>query len=303
MADLRVTIAGVEFKNPVIMASGMFGYGREYEKMYSLSRLGGICVNGMTLKEKPGNPTPRIAESYSGVLSSTGMPNDGIDKFLSDELPNLKTKDTVIIANIAGGNIDELCKIVEKTSGSDVDMLEVNLAAPNMQKGGSAFGTCQIGVEETVKAIKPYAKKPMIIKLPPNLTQIPEMAKAAEANGADAISLIGAVPAMRFDVKIKKPLLKANFGGLTGLAVFPIAQRMVYQAAHAVKIPVIGLGGIGCWQDAAEMLIAGAKAVQIGSILFSYPYVPLNIIDGLTNYLERENIDSIEKLCASGELW
>lgn len=283
MADLRVNVAGVEFKNPVIPASGAFGYGREYEPFYPLSRLGGISVKGTTLHERQGNPGPRIAETPAGMLNSVGLQNGGVEKFLSYELPSLVTKGTRIIANIAGSTIEECAELAEMLKGSAVDMIELNISCPNVKQGGAAFGTdCAIAGQVT-KAVKDASDKPLMVKLSPNVTSITDIAKSVEANGADAVSLINTLLGMRIDIKSRRPVLKNNVGGLSGPAVFPIAVRMVWQVSNAVNIPVVGMGGISTYEDAVEMMMAGASAIQIGAAIFSNPYAPIEIIDGLDN--------------------
>lgn len=303
MPDLKVKIAGVEFKNPVVVASGFYGYGKEYERFYPLSKLGGITLNGTTPVPKDGNPTPRITEAYSGVLSNTGMPNPGVNVLLDEALPALSGSGAVVIANLAAGTAADFAEIVGRVSESDVDMIEANLVAANMENKGISFGADAKGVETAVNLIRRSCKKPLIVKLPPHLTQIPELAKAAEAAGADAVSLIGTVFGMRIDVGTMRPLLKTNVGGLSGQAIFPLALRMVWQASSAVKIPVFGIGGVGRWQDAAEMLLAGAKVIEVGSALFSDPFAPIQIIEGLEKYLEQSNLSSISALSGRVECW
>lgn len=303
MPDMQVDIAGVSFKNPIIIASGFYGYGKEYERFYPLSRLGGVVLNGTTPIAKEGSPTPRIAESYAGVLSNTGMPNPGLNVLLNEGLPQLSGSNTIIIANLAAGTATNFAISVQKISQSPADMIEVNLVAANQENGGKSFGVDANSIESVVKLIRSSCKKPLIVKLPPDLMQIPDLAKAAEAAGADAVSLIGAVPAMRIDVETMRPALKTNFGVLSGQAIFPLALRMVYQAANAVKIPVIGIGGIGRWQDAAEMLLAGAKAVEIGSMLFSDPFAPIRMIEGLSDYLETRGMKHVSELSEAMSFW
>lgn len=303
MPDLKVTIAGVEFKNPIIVASGFYGYGQEYQQFYPLDRLGGVTLNGTTLGAKEGSPTPRISEAASGILSNTGMPNPGVQSLLNDALPKLSHSGTVLIANLAAGTALDFAKIAGAVSDSCVDMIEVNLAAANMENGGNPFGAAVKSIESAVKNIRLTCKKKLIVKLPPNLTQIADLAKAAEGAGADALSLIGTVFGMRIDVKTRRPFLKTNVGGLSGPAIFPLALRMVWQAANAVKIPVIGIGGVSRWQDAAEMLLAGAKAVEVGSALFSDPMAPVRIIDGLAAYLGDNNLNSVSQLSGKMECW
>ena len=235
MADLSVKIAGVEFKNPVIPASGVFGYGREYEELFSLSKLGGIATKGTTITKRNGNPSPRIAETPSGMLNSVGLQNPGIDKFISEELPNLMTKDTVILANIAGSTADECVEIARKLDETDVHMIELNISCPNVKQGGMAFGATCEGAAGITKRVRQVTKKPLVVKLSPNVTSIAEIAKSVEAQGADALSLINTVLGMRIDINTQRPILKNNMGGMSGPAVFPIAVRMVWQTAKCSK--------------------------------------------------------------------
>jgi len=303
MANLSVKIAGVEFKNPVIPASGSFGYGREFERFYPLSNLGGISVKGTTITKRMGNPAPRIAETPSGMLNSVGLQNPGIDHFIKLELPNLKSKDTVIIANIAGSTAEECVEIAKKLDATNVDMIELNISCPNVKEGGVAFGVSCEGAAGITEKVRAATTKPLIVKLSPNVTDIASIAKAVEAAGADAISLINTVLGMRIDIKSRRPVLKNNVGGLSGPAIFPIAVRMVWQVANAVKIPVIGMGGISNWEDTIEMMLAGASAVQIGSALFSNVYAPLEIIDGLNNYLDNNKIENISDIIGKVNIW
>ncbi|MCX7658627.1 MAG: dihydroorotate dehydrogenase [Oscillospiraceae bacterium] len=303
MADMRVNIAGVEFKNPVITASGTFGYGREYEHFFPLSKLGGISTKGTTAEKRNGNLAPRIAETPSGILNSVGLQNPGIDKFIKVELPNLKSKDTVIIANIAGFSVDEYAKICEKLDATNADMIEINISCPNVKHGGAAFGTSCQSAAEVTKAVREATKKPIIIKLSPNVTDITEIAKAVEAEGADAVSLINTLLGMRIDINSRRPILKNNVGGLSGAAVFPVALRMVWQTANAVKIPVIGMGGISTWEDGIEMMLAGASAIQVGAALFKNPFAAVEIIDGMNDYLDRKGIKSVNEIVKKVQPW
>lgn len=303
MADLSVKIAGVEFKNPVIPASGAFGYGREYERFYPLSKLGGISVKGTTITKRDGNPPPRIAETPAGMLNSVGLQNPGIDHFLKWELPNLKSKDTVVIANIAGSTPDEYAEIAKKLDDTDVDMIEVNISCPNVKEGGVAFGVTCEGAAGITKLVRAATKKPVIMKLSPNVTDIASIAKAVEAEGADCVSLINTLLGMRIDINSRRPILKNNVGGLSGPAVFPVAVRMVWQVANAVKIPVIGMGGISTWEDAIEMMLAGASAIQVGAALFSNAYAPLEIIDGMNKYLDDKKIERVTDIIGKVQPW
>ncbi len=303
MADLSVNICGVEFKNPVIPASGVFGYGREYEELFSLSELGGIATKGTTITKRNGNPSPRIAETPSGMLNSVGLQNPGIDKFISTELPNLMTKDTVILANIAGSTADECVEIAQKLDKTDVHMIELNISCPNVKQGGMAFGATCEGAASVTKLVRKATKKPLVVKLSPNVTNIAEIAKAVEAEGADAVSLINTLLGMRIDINTRRPILKNNMGGMSGPAVFPVAVRMVWQTANAVKIPVIGMGGIASGNDAVEMMMAGASAVQVGAAIFTDPYAPIKIIKGINDYLDSHNISSVKEIIGAVQPW
>lgn len=303
MADLSVNICGVEFKNPVIPASGVFGYGREYEELFPLSKLGGIATKGTTITKRNGNLPPRIAETPSGMLNSVGLQNPGIEAFISDELPNLMKKNTVIIANIAGSTVDECVKIAKKLNETAVHMIELNISCPNVKQGGMAFGASCSGAATITKAVRNAAKKPLIVKLSPNVTNIADIAKSVEAEGADAVSLINTLLGMRIDIETRRPILKNNMGGMSGPAVFPIALRMVWQTANTVKIPVIGMGGISSGEDAVEMMMAGASAVQVGAAIFADPFAPIKIIDGINSYLDDHNISSVKDIIGTVKPW
>lgn len=303
MNRINVNFCGVEFKNPVIPASGTFGYGREYEQFYPLSKLGGISVKGTTLHRREGNPGPRVAETPSGMLNSVGLQNGGVDKFINYEFPNLVTKDTRIIANIAGSTIEECAELAEKLNGTAVDMIELNISCPNVKQGGAAFGTdCNVAGAVT-KAVKDVTEKPLMVKLSPNVTSIVDIAKSVEANGADAVSLINTLLGMRIDIKTRRPILKNNVGGLSGPAVFPVAVRMVWQVANAVKIPVMGMGGIATWEDAIEMMMAGAGAVQVGAAIFADPYAPVKIAEGMQKFCEDNGINNISEIVGTVKPW
>ena len=303
MADLRVNIAGVELKNPVITASGTFGFGQEYARLYDISKLGGISCKGTTLEPRMGNPSPRIAETPSGILNSVGLQNPGVEGFLKNDLPLLENTDTVVIANIAGSQIEDYVETVRRLQGSSVDMIEMNISCPNVKEGGVSFGTSPESVERITKQVKAVAEQPLIVKLTPNVTDIAEIAAAAEAGGADAISLINTLTGMKIDIETRRPLLKNNTGGMSGAAVFPVALRMVWQAASRVRIPVIGLGGITKWQDAVEMLLAGATAVQIGTANFTDAYTPLKVIEGLNAYLDAHGEKSVMDIIGKVQVW
>ena len=303
MNRLSIEFCGVTFKNPVIPASGTFGYGREYEQFYPLSRLGGISVKGTTLNRREGNPGPRVAETPSGMLNSVGLQNGGVKKFLEYEMPNLVTKDTRIIANIAGATVEECAELASMLEGSAVDLIELNISCPNVKAGGAAFGTdCTIAGQVT-RAVKDATSKPLMVKLSPNVTSITDIAKSVEANGADAVSLINTLLGMRIDIKTGRPILKNNVGGLSGPAVFPVAVRMVWQVANAVNIPVMGMGGVATWEDAVEIMMAGASAVQVGAAIFNDPYAPIKIIDGLEQYCIDNNIDNISQIVGTVKPW
>lgn len=301
---LKVNVCGVEFKNPVIPASGTYGYGREYECLYPLSKLGGISVKGTTLKPRQGNQGPRVAETPAGMLNSVGLQNGGAEKFLNYELPNLLTKDTRIIANIAGASIEECAELASLINPSAVDMVELNISCPNVKQGGAAFGTdCNVAAAVTAAVKKELPDKPLMVKLSPNVTSITDIAKAVEAAGADALSLINTLLGMRIDIKTRRPILRNNVGGLSGPAVFPVAVRMVWQTANAVKIPVVGMGGISTWEDAVEMMMAGASAVQVGAAIFADPYAPVKMIDGLEKYCEDNGIANISEIVDTVQPW
>lgn len=303
MADLSVKVAGVEFSNPLIAASGTFGFGMEYGEFYPLSVLGGISCKGITLKRRDGNPPPRIAETPSGMLNAVGLQNPGVDVFIREDLPWLKKQNTVIIANIAGNTIEEYCEMAEKLSETDVDMIELNISCPNVKHGGVQFGTSCESVGNITAEVRKHCKKPLIIKLSPNVTDIASIAQSAEANGADAISMINTLTGMRIDINSRRPIIHNNTGGMSGPAVFPVAVRMVWQVANAVKLPIIGMGGISTWEDAVEMLIAGATALQIGTVLFSDPYAPIKISEGLNAFLDKNGIKSVTELTGTIKPW
>ena len=303
MADLQVNIAGVSFKNPVVPASGAFGFGREYEKLYPLSTLGGISVKGMTLNPKDGNPPPRIAETPMGMLNSVGLQNPGIDAFLEKELPELSQKGTVIIANVAGSTVEDCVEMVRKIEGSAVDMIELNISCPNVKQGGAAFGTSCESAAGITAAVRKATTKPLMVKLSPNVTSITDIAKAVEAAGADAVSLINTLLGMRIDIQSRRPILKNNVGGMSGPAVFPIAVRMVWQVANAVKIPVMGMGGISTAEDAIEMMMAGASAIQVGAAIFTDPYAPVRIIEGMNQWLDEHGVLSVSDIVGTVQPW
>ncbi len=303
MADLHVNIAGVPFHNPLIAASGTFGFGHEYKEFYPLSALGGISCKGITLTERPGNPPPRIAETPGGMLNAVGLQNPGVDYFVEHDLPWLKQQGTVILANIAGNTPEDYCKMAEKLSATDVDMIEMNISCPNVKQGGVQFGTSCAGVESITAAVRKYCTKPLMVKLSPNVSDIGEIAAAAEGAGADALSMINTITGMRININTRRPIIRNNTGGLSGPALLPVAVRMVWQAAQRVKIPIVGMGGISKWQDAVELLLAGASALQIGTVFFTDPYAPVKILDGLNEYLDENGISSVTELTGGIRPW
>lgn len=303
MADLKVSFAGVEFKNPIVPASGTYGYGREYECLYPLSKLGGISVKGTTLHERAGNIPPRIAETPMGMLNSVGLQNGGAEKFITKELPNLVTKDTRIIANIAGSTVEECAELAAMLNGTAVDMIELNISCPNVKQGGAAFGTDCTVAGAVTKAVREASEKPLMVKLSPNVTSITDIAKSVEASGADAVSLINTLLGMRIDIKTRRPVLHNNVGGLSGPAVFPVAVRMVWQVANAVKIPVCGMGGVSSAEDAIEMMMAGAQLIQVGAAIFRDPYAPVKIIDGINEWCDRNDVKSVSELVGTVKPW
>ncbi len=296
MADLRVNICGVELKNPVTTASGTFGFGHEYAEFFDLSELGGIGVKGLTPEERLGNPAPRIAETPEGILNCVGLQNPGIDRFIEEQIPYLRKFDTKIIANVSGSTTREYESMVEKISEADIDLIEMNISCPNVKCGGMAFGTKPEMVKEVVSAAKKKAKKPLIVKLTPNVTDITEIAKAAVDAGADALSLINTLLGMRIDIEKRKPILSNVMGGLSGPAIFPVAVRMVYQVRKAVKVPIIGVGGISSGKDVVEMLLAGADAVAIGTAMFKDPLAPVKAVSELEEFMDSHGIKTVKEL-------
>lgn len=294
--NTKVTIAGVELKNPVMTASGTFGSGAEYSDFVDLNRLGAVVTKGVANVPWPGNPTPRIAETYGGMLNAIGLQNPGIDVFVKRDIPNLRQYDTKIIVNVCGRSAEDYCEVVERLASEPVDMLEINISCPNVKEGGIAFGQDPKAVEVITKAVKKYAKQPVIMKLSPNVTSIADMAKAAEAGGADAISLINTLTGMKIDIHRRQFAIANQTGGLSGPAIKPVAVRMVYQAAHAVKLPVIGMGGIASWEDAVEFLLAGATAVSVGTANFYNPTATVEIAEGIETYLETYGYDDVNQI-------
>ncbi len=296
MINLKVNIAGVTLNNPIITASGTYGFGREYGEYYSLDEIGAICVKGLTLQPREGNPPPRITETYGGILNSVGLQNPGVDTFIQLEIPELKKYSCKIIANMAGNTIEDYCAMAERLSDSGVDMLEMNISCPNVKAGGVAFGTNADTVLRITKEVKKYAKVPLIVKLSPNVTDITEMAKAAEAGGADALSLINTLLGMAIDIHSRRPILANITGGLSGPAVKPIAVRMVYQVAQCTKLPIIGMGGITSGDDAVEFMLAGSNAVAVGTANFMNPYACIDIKNGMIDYMQKYNINDVNQL-------
>ena len=294
--NTKVTIAGVTFDNPVMVASGTFGSGEEFSEFVDLNRLGAVVTKGVANIPWPGNPTPRIAEVYGGMLNAIGLQNPGIDVFVSRDIPFLKKYDTKIIVNVCGKSTEDYCEVVERLADQPVDMLEINISCPNVKEGGIAFGQDPKAVEAITREVKKHAKQPVIMKLSPNVTDITVMAKAAEAGGADALSLIGTLTGMKIDVNKRAFAIANKTGGLSGPAVHPIAVRMVYQVANAVNLPIIGMGGIRNTEDALELILAGATAVSVGTANFVNPMVTMEIVDGIEQYMQMHGVADINEL-------
>ncbi len=301
--DISVSVCGVNFKNPVIAASGIYGFGEDYTDLYPLSELGGISCKGTTLNPKDGNIPPRIAETPSGILNSVGLQNPGVDRFIEHYIPMLEKQDTVVIANIAGASVEDYEQTARKLDSTSVDMIELNISCPNVKQGGATWGVTCAGAQSVTKAVRAATKKPVIVKLTPNVTDITEIARAVEAEGADAVSLINTLLGMRIDIRTRRPVLHNNVGGLSGPAVFPVAVRMVWQVSNAVKIPVIGMGGIASAEDAIEMMMAGASAVQIGTAIFGDPYVPVKVCEGMKKFCFENNIEKISDIVGTVKPW
>ena len=294
--NMTVNIAGVEWKNPVTVASGTFGSGAEYADFVDISRLGAVTTKGVASVPWQGNQTPRVAETCGGMMNAIGLQNPGIELFCQRDIPFLRKYDTKIIVNVCGRSEEDYCEVVERLGNEDVDMLEVNISCPNVKEGGIAFGQNPKAAQDITRAVKKYAKQPVIIKLSPNVTDIGEMAKAVEAGGADAVSLINTLTGMKIDIRRRTFALANQTGGVSGPAIHPIAVRMVYQAAQAVKLPVIGMGGIACAEDAIEMMLAGASAVSVGTANFHNPTVTLEIIEGIEAYLKENHMEDVKDL-------
>ena len=294
--NTKVNICGVELKNPITVASGTFGSGMEYDEFVDLSKLGAVTTKGVANIPWPGNPTPRIAETYGGMMNAIGLQNPGIDTFCERDIPFLRTKDTKIIVNVCGKSEADYIDVVERLGDSDVDLLEINVSCPNVKEGGIAFGQDPKALYNITKAIKAHAKQPIIMKLSPNVTDITEMAKAACDAGTDALSLINTLTGMKIDVRRRTFAVANKTAGVSGPAIHPIAVRMVYQVANAVDVPIIGMGGVSSCEDALEMIMAGATAVAVGTANFNNPYATIDIINGIEQYLKNNNIDDINEL-------
>ena len=293
---LGVSLAGVELKNPVMTASGTFGSAAEYSEFVDLNQLGAVVTKGVANVPWPGNPTPRIAEVYGGMLNAIGLQNPGMEVFCKRDLPFLKQFDTKVIVNVCGKSTQDYCEVVERLSDEPVDLLEINISCPNVKEGGIAFGQDPKAVEAITREIKKYAKQPVIMKLSPNVTDITEMARAAESGGADVLSLINTLTGMKIDINRRTFALANKTGGMSGPAVKPIAVRMVYQVAHAVQLPIIGMGGISNAEDALEFLMAGATAVSIGTANFVNPYATVETVHGIEEYMRKNNVSDIHEL-------
>lgn len=294
--NTKVSIAGVELKNPITVASGTFGSGMEYDEFVDLNLLGAVTTKGVANVPWPGNPTPRVAETYGGMMNAIGLQNPGIDTFVKRDIPFLKEKDTKIIVNVCGKSTQDYLDVVERLGDEPVDLLEINVSCPNVKEGGIAFGQDPKALYDITKAIKAKAKQPIIMKLSPNVTDITEMAKAAEAAGSDALSLINTLTGMKIDVKRRTFAVANKTAGVSGPAIHPIAVRMVYQVANAVKLPIIGMGGVMNTEDALEMIMAGATAVAVGTANFHNPYATVEIIKGIEEYMQANGVDDINTL-------
>ena len=294
--NTKVNLAGVELKNPVMTASGTFGSGAEYSEFYDLGELGAVVTKGVANVPWPGNPTPRIAETYGGMINAIGLQNPGIDVFCQRDIPFLKKYDTKIIVNVCGKTTEDYCQVVERLAEEDVDMLEINISCPNVKEGGIAFGQDPKAVEAITREVKKRAKQPVIMKLSPNVTDITEMARAAEAGGADVLSLINTLTGMKIDIHRRTFAVANKTGGMSGPAVKPVAVRMVYQVANAVKVPIIGMGGITTADDAMEFILAGATAVSVGTANFFNPYAARDVAKGIEEYMRKYQVEDIREL-------
>ena len=303
MADLKVNIGKLQLKNPALTASGTFGYGIEYADFMDLSRIGGIFVKGTTLHPREGNDYPRMAETPSGMLNAVGLQNKGVNYFISDIYPKIKDIDTQMMVNVSGSTIEDYVACAEKINELEkIPAIELNISCPNVKQGGMAFGTSCSGASEVIKAVRKVYHKTLIVKLSPNVTDIAEIAKTAEAEGADSVSLINTLMGMAIDVERRKPILSTITGGLSGSCVKPVALRMVYQTYKAVKIPIIGLGGISNWKDAVEFILAGATAIQIGTFNFIDPTISVKVVEGINDYLDRHKFQSVQEIIGKLEI-
>ena len=296
MSKMSVNLAGVTLKNPVMTASGTFGSGAEYSEFVDLNNLGAVVTKGVANVPWPGNPTPRVAETTGGMLNAIGLQNPGIDVFCERDIPFLKKFDTKIIVNVCGKTTEDYCEVVERLGNESVDMLEINVSCPNVKEGGIAFGQNPKALEAITREVKKYARQPVIMKLSPNVTDITEMARAAEAGGADVVSLINTITGMKIDINRRTFALANKTGGMSGPAVKPVAVRMIYQVANAGKIPIIGMGGIASAEDALEFIMAGATAVSVGTANFINPYTTQEVVDGMAAFLERQKVEDINEL-------
>ena len=303
MTDLRVSLAGVELKNPIVVPSGTFGFGREYGQFFDLSELGAICVKGLTPQPREGNPAPPGPETPMGILNSVGLQNPGVDAFIAHELPALREHDVKIIANISGNTPEEYGEMCEKLSAAGVDMIEVNISCPNVKAGGLAYGTKPELAAEVTHMAKSHSTVPVMVKLSPNVTDITEIARAVADAGADALSLINTLRGMRIDINTRRPILKMNTGGLSGPAVLPVAVRMVWEVAQAVNLPILGMGGVSKADDAAQLMLAGASAVAVGTACFADPYTPVKVRDGLKELAQAQGLESIAQLTGGVRPW
>lgn len=297
MDRLKINIAGLEFKNPVMTASGTFGFGQEYSDFINLDKLGGIVVKGTTLHAREGNAYPRMAETPVGMLNAVGLQNKGVDYFVSNIYPEIKHFDTNILVNVSGSTIEDYAECAARLVDLDkIPAIELNISCPNVKEGGMAFGTCSKSAANVVKAVRKVYPKPLIVKLSPNVTDITEIARSVEAEGADCVSLINTLLGMAIDINKRKSVLSTVTGGLSGPCVKPVALRMVWQTYNAVKIPIIGMGGISCWEDAIEFILAGSTGIQIGTYNFIDPTISVKVVDGILNYFDKNNIKNISEL-------
>lgn len=300
--NTKVNFAGIEMKNPVTVASGTFGYGREYSNFFNLGKLGAVITKGTSLKPKSGNKPPRVYETASGMLNSIGLQNPGVEFFANNDLPFLRQFDTKIIVNACGSSIEEYVELCKILNSLDIDGVELNLSCPNVKEGGMAFGNTYEGVKKITSEVRKVLDKPLIVKLTPNVTDIASIAKGVEDGGADAVSLINTLLAMKIDINTRKPVLANNTGGLSGPAIKPVAVRMVYQVSKAVNIPIMGLGGIMSGEDAIEFMLAGATTVSIGAGNFADPYTSIKTIDGIENYMKKYNIENVTDIIGKVEM-